>query len=244
MNQVAAYERLAGVYDEIVVDPCYARWAAFLDQVWSTDATPVRSVLDIGCGTGLLGAELIALGYRVTGVDPSPAMLARARTLLGPQVTLVEGALPALTVGGSFDAVTSTFDAVNYLPTEVLDASLASMAARLRPGGWLVFDLHTDAMMDFTAANPVVSGEADGMIFEITTAVNRVDRTCETRIEMTRSADGDSFSEVHRQSFHSDGHVLAAIAAAGLELVAVTDEYTEVPADAATMRATWVTRAP
>ena len=83
MGQVAPYTRLAGVYDQIVVDPCHDRWASFLHELWSADPGGVRSVLDLGCGTGLLAGELIARGYRVAGVDASDAMLARARERLG-----------------------------------------------------------------------------------------------------------------------------------------------------------------
>ena len=32
---VEAYSRLAGVYDEIVVDPCHGRWASYLDELWA-----------------------------------------------------------------------------------------------------------------------------------------------------------------------------------------------------------------
>src|ERR671911_1404470 len=38
-----------------------------------------RSVVDLGCGTGLLTRELALRGYEVTGVDPAPAMLEVAR---------------------------------------------------------------------------------------------------------------------------------------------------------------------
>jgi SAM-dependent methyltransferase len=39
-----------------------------------------RLVLDVPCGTGILGAFLAARGFRVIGADISPAMLAVART--------------------------------------------------------------------------------------------------------------------------------------------------------------------
>ena len=39
VSGVEAYARLAGVYDEIVVDPCHGRWAAFLHELWAADPT-------------------------------------------------------------------------------------------------------------------------------------------------------------------------------------------------------------
>ncbi len=186
MRQVEAYSRLAGVYDEIVVDPCYDRWASFLDELWGTDPEGVRSVLDLGCGTGLLAAELIARGYLVEGVDASEVMLARARERLGPEVALSRMTLPDLTVEGVFDAAVCTFDGFNYLTPDELRLTMAAVALGLRPAGWLVFDLHTDGMMDFTISNPVVAGESAGNAFVISSVVDPGDRTCDTRIELTR----------------------------------------------------------
>jgi SAM-dependent methyltransferase len=53
-------------------------------------------VLDVGCGTGALTAELAERGARVVGVDPSPEMLAEARQRLGPAVELTLGRAEAL----------------------------------------------------------------------------------------------------------------------------------------------------
>src|SRR5215469_8993798 len=75
LSRVEAYSRLAGVYDEIVVDPCHGSWASYLHALWGADPDGVGSVLDLCCGTGLLAAELGLLGYRVVGIDASDAML-------------------------------------------------------------------------------------------------------------------------------------------------------------------------
>ena len=241
MRNVAAYSRLAGVYDEIVIDPCHDRWASFLDELWSADPRGVRSVLDLCCGTGLLAAELIARGYRLVGVDASDAMLARARGRLGSEVALAQVTLPELTVDGVFDAAVCTFDGLNYLTQDELRLTMAAVALHLRPAAWFVFDLHTDVMMDFTLSNPVVIGESVGNEFVISSVVDPGVRTCDTTIELT-PREGDPFCEEHRQYFHTDASVRASLEDAGFALIAVGDEYTHEPVDDATLRATWSAR--
>ena len=242
MSHVAAYSRLAEVYDEIVIDPCHDRWASFLHEHWSADPVGVRSVLDLGCGTGLLAGELIARGYRVVGVDASDEMLALARERLGPGVALSQMTLPDLAVEGVFDAAVCTFDGLNYLTPQELRLTMAAVALRLRPAGWLIFDLHTDRMMSFTISNPVVAGETAEKKFGIGSTVDPVARTCDTTIEITRARDGDPFTEHHRQYFHADADVRASLQDAGFAVSAVGDEYTYEPADESTLRATWTTR--
>lgn len=228
-DSIAPYSRLAGVYDELVVDPCHGQWAAWLDELWAGEVT---AVLDVCCGTGLLAAELCALGYRVVGVDASAAMLERARRLL-PEARFVQATLPDLGVDGTFDAAVCTFDGLNYLSPADLRATLAALAERAPR---LVFDVHTDAMMAFTLAQPVVSGEQDGRRFTIVSEVDAETRECATSIEL------EDFSELHHQWFHSEEDLRAALAHAGFRVEAVTDEYTNTPAGAHTLRATWVAR--
>jgi SAM-dependent methyltransferase len=242
VRDVEAYSRLAGVYDEIVIDPCHGDWASFLHALWSADTEGVHSVLDVCCGTGLLAGELIASGYRVVGVDASEAMLARARERLGPRVALSRNTLPDLTVEGLFDAAVCTFDGLNYLTPDELRQTVAALAGRIRPAGWFVFDLHTDRMMEFTIRNPSVAGESAGNAFLIHSSVDSHARTCDTRIELTQARDGDPFSEQHRQYFHTDADVGAALHDAGFAVTAVSDEYTHQPVGPSTTRATWTAR--
>ena len=144
--------------------------------------------------------------------------------------------LPDLTVEGVFDAAVCTFDGFNYLTPDELRLTMAAVAVCLRPAGWLVFDLHTDAMMNFTIDNPTVAGRSAENDFVISSVVDRGSRTCDTRIELTRSRD--------RQYFHADADVRTALQAAGFGLTAVEDEYTHEPADGSTLRATWTARRP
>jgi len=226
------------VYDDIVVDPCHDAIAAFLDGLWDGG---VHDVLDVACGTGLLAAELVRRGYQVVGVDASQEMLDRARNLLGPAVELVPDSLPDLGVGGRFDAVVCTLDGVTYLEPAEVPRAFRAFAERLRPDGWLVFDVHTDAMMAFTLSRPEVTGKKDGFRFTITSAVDRGARTSDTRIEIT-PPEAAPFGELHRQHFHATDDVRAALGAAGLDVIAVRDGYSDRPADESTLTATWIAR--
>lgn len=242
MTQAAAYSRLAEVYDEIVVDPCYPQWAQFLDELWSQDPDSVRSVLDVCCGTGLMATQLLKLGYAVTGTDASAEMLARAESLLGDEVELLHSSLPELGTTHVFDAAISTFDGLNYLTPDAFEQSLQTIADRVRPGGWLCFDLHTDAMLDFTIKNADVTGEEEGYRFTIHSDVDRTQRTCDTWIDVADTRSEAEFREHHRQYFHTDSAVEEALLAAGFNEISVVEEYTKTKATAETLRATWIAR--
>ena len=56
------------------------RWRRFLVSRLPRDG---GHVLDVATGTGLVAAELVRRGFRVTGVDQSPEMLASARRRFG-----------------------------------------------------------------------------------------------------------------------------------------------------------------
>ena len=118
---------------------------------------------------------------------------------------------------------------------------MAAVALVLRPSGWLVFDLHTDGMMDFTISNPVVTGESAGNDFVISSVVDPTARTCDTRIELTRRGR----CPVQRAAPAVLPHRCRgpyALQDAGFTVTAVGEEYTKVPADASTLRATWTAR--
>ena len=123
----------------------------------------------------------------------------------------------------------------NYLAPGELPPTFAALADRLRPGGWLVFDVHTDAMMDFTLAQPVVTGEADGSRFTISSDVDRAARTCVTT-SSSQPPDGLPFEEHHRQWFHADADLRAALAGCQVHRRRRHGRVQHRPVDAATLR--------
>jgi trans-aconitate methyltransferase len=88
-------------------------------------------ILDVGCGTGQLTAEIARCGAQVVGLDSSADMLANARKNF-PGLTFVLGDAAAFNFPEPFDAVFS-----NAALHWVKDAggAVQSIARALRPGG-------------------------------------------------------------------------------------------------------------
>src|SRR4051794_10071187 len=77
-DQIFADPRLAAIYDDIDGDRGdLDHYEAIVDELGA------RSVLDIGCGTGVLACRLGQRGITVIAVDPALASLAVARTKRG-----------------------------------------------------------------------------------------------------------------------------------------------------------------
>lgn len=95
-----------------------------------------QSVLDAGCGTGLMSARLAASGRQVVGVDISAAMIGKAQRRNLSRATFRHGdaeKLPA--ADGEFDAVVNLISFHHY-PKPARAA--AEFRRVLRPGGRLV----------------------------------------------------------------------------------------------------------
>ena len=97
---------------------------------------PGMKVLDVGIGTGLTAraaVEIIGDGALLTGVDPSPGMMANARLPAG--VTLVEGRAELIPLpDGGYD-----FLSMGYALRHIADfaAAAAEFHRVLKPGGKL-----------------------------------------------------------------------------------------------------------
>ena len=98
-------------------------------------------IVDLGCGTGLISRELARLGYRVTGVDPAPAMLDIARQRpYGDRVRWIDGDASRLGTPGADLAIMTGHVAQFFLTDESWQAALSALFAALRPGGQLAFE--------------------------------------------------------------------------------------------------------
>ncbi|MFU1782791.1 class I SAM-dependent methyltransferase [Haloarcula japonica] len=108
------------------------------DVVELLDAQPGERVLDIGCGTGHLSAEIADCGSDVVGIDTAEEMVSQARENY-PDLTF-EVADAREYDPGVFDAVFSNA-ALHWIPSEDHDAVLSMVADALTADGRFVAEL-------------------------------------------------------------------------------------------------------
>lgn len=128
----------------------YAR-PAILDLVGDVRG---RRVLDAGCGSGPLVADLAERGAQVVGFDASPAMVRLARERLDADIPVLVADLGAsLPFGtGEFDDAVASL-VLHYL--EDWSGPLAELRRVLRPGGRLV------VVVNHPVIRPVVYPDED-----------------------------------------------------------------------------------
>ena len=138
---VAAYQRWAGVYDAV-----FGGVSGFgrMRAVRAVNELPGHRVLEVGVGTGL------ALPHyrpekRITGIDLSAAMLARARRrVAAKRLAQVDALLEMDAEATSFDAASFDVAVAMFVASVVPHPRrlLAELKRIVRPGGHILFVNH------------------------------------------------------------------------------------------------------
>jgi ubiquinone/menaquinone biosynthesis C-methylase UbiE len=142
-DAIFAEPRLAEIYD-LLDDPDRPDLAPYLAIA---DGFNAHSVIDLGCGTGVLACRFAALGDReVVGIDPAAASLEVAkRKAYADRVRWISGTAAQLQ-GLRADLITMTGNVAQvFLTDEEWMATLRACRAALNPGGRLVFEVRDPA---------------------------------------------------------------------------------------------------
>jgi predicted TPR repeat methyltransferase len=139
------FDQYAGHFDEHLVDKLGYQTPALLGAAIRRLASLCDArVLDLGCGTGLMGPFLRPLACTLTGVDLSPRMLDKARE------REIYDRLACVEIGEYLDTQAGVFDMVVAADVLVYFGELAPLFGQVRrtlvPGGWFCFSV--EASMD------------------------------------------------------------------------------------------------
>lgn len=235
MIEIEQYaERFATAYDEHW-RPYPTRVAGELLRLHQQlDPDGERQLLDIGCGTGIVGAHFQQAGYRLTGLDASRAMLERARDRLGEDAVLIHGDAADFTLDQTFPFAVSTYDIPNHLgDLDRIGGYLRCVFRAVRPGGLFAFDVATRAGL--RGINGIQVRETDDSILLYRGALNEAAGCGFYRISgAVRAPDGryDRFETTITNSIVPFDRLRAALAEVGWRdtyLASTTDLTTPLP---------------
>ncbi len=148
MSNMSSYGPLAPVYDKFTSDIHYEDFADFYEKIFKEKGKNVRTLLDVGCGTGTLTAMMAQRGYEMVAADSSSDMLCIAQEKFSelnniiPPLFLCQS-MTELDLYGTVDATISCLDAVNYLPPSDLPEFFRLLHLFIEPGGVFIFDINS-----------------------------------------------------------------------------------------------------
>lgn len=120
----------------------------------------VKSMLDLGCGTGVLCGIMQEHSISTHGMDLSTGMIAMAKEKY-PNIPFDVGNMVTWKPENTYDLVTSTCDALNHiLDQEDVKKVFRNVYSYVNEGGYFLFDLLREGEAE--ECEPVDLGELDG----------------------------------------------------------------------------------
>ncbi len=228
--------RLVALYDAWGVGrEDTAFWLALAREV------EAATVVDIGCGTGEITVALAQQGSRVTGVDPSRAMLEVARSRPGGDlVRWIEGDASRLggdDSDGPADLAIMTAHVSQVIHDEVAwRRTLAQAHRALRPGGTLAFESRNPAARGWLHWTPASRRRLDhpslGAV-EVWVEVVELRAEAAGDLVCTRIhylfASGEELTSDNTLRFRSQAAITGALAQAGFSVRAVYGDWDRSP---------------
>lgn len=196
-------------------------------------------VTDLGCGTGVLAADLAAAGAVVTGVDPAAQMLQLARNRPGGErVRWVDGDSSVLEADSADLVVMSGHAAQVFLTGDDWAAMLRDVRRALRPGGHLAFEVRdptAQAWLRWTRSTTSRSYRMpDGGRFQSWVELTGVDGDLvsfdgHNVLSVAPGADPVDLIAPSTLRFRTEAQVTESLVAAGFEVRAVHGNWDRTP---------------
>lgn len=184
----------SSAYDQLYREKDYAGECDLVERLLARYAQgPVKSILDLGCGTGNHLVPLAQRGYAMTGADLSADMLAAARAKAAAaklDVGLHQGDVRSLRLGRTFDAALMMFAVLGYQTSnQDVVQTLETVRTHLRPGGIFIFDVwHGPAVLHERPSQRVKSiPTPDGRIIRISDGtLDTAKHQCKVQFDVIR----------------------------------------------------------
>lgn len=233
-----SYTDFAYLYDEFMEDVPYEEWAGLLSSLLKAYGKDIKTVLDLGCGTGTLTMLLANMGYDVMGVDYSEDMLSVAYEKAhssDKDILFINQDMRELELPNEVDAIVCVCDSINYMITdEDIEATLLRVYDSLKKDGLLIFDFNTVYKYETVIGDTTIAENREDCSFIWENYYSSEDHINEYDVTFFTRVSGDSdeelfrrFEETHIQRGYDLEEMKKFVASSGLKFITALDETTK-----------------
>lgn len=230
-----AYEKLSKFYKKDWGKDSI-RYVDLIKNVIDSFNLRISSILDVGCGTGILAKELKNMDFEVTGIDISDNMIDVANeTTTG--IEFIVSDMRNFNLSKTFDMITCAFDAINYVTTdEDMKDTINTIYNHLNANGVFIFDINTPYLYEDKHFG-VINREFDGIKFKQILEYNRT-----TQIGTTLFDFGNNDLENHIQRAYSVEKMDDYLSNARFEIIGRYKNFKMLPIEDRTYKVFYVAK--
>lgn len=233
METKAFDKKYAEYYDMFNQGKNYREECDFLETMFKKySSNEVKSILDLGCGTGLHDLELSKRGYEVTGLDLSENMIEVANSRKNEKLTFHIGDMSNFFLNKKFDACICMFAAFGYLnDNSQIKSAIDCIKSHLNPGGLFIFDAWNGlGVMKELPTSRTKTAQANDLniIRRSHPTLLPVEHICKVRFDVTVLKDNnlvDSYSEDHNMRFFFPQELKKYLEDAGFQVMEICSAF-------------------
>lgn len=237
-----AYVYLSKVYNELMSDVDYLKWAQYLDGLLRQYG--VKTIFETACGTGAMTRALYDMGYDITASDVSPEMIRIALESArsgGRDIKFALQDMRSIEVGNKVDAIVSVCDGPNYLDAPGFKKFAASAYSALKENGVALFDISSKYKLKRMDGEVFFDdGDDASCIWQNTYDNKGSSLDMDVTLFVRRGNLFERFTEQHTQYAHDAGFVKEAFISAEFADVLAFECFTQNPPGEETERIQFV----
>ena len=238
------YKELARDYDLFIYDIDYDNIIKFYKNEIKKAKIDVRSILELGCGTGNITSRLY--GYNVYAIDYSEEMLAIAKSKLYNRrnIQFFHKDIREIDFNKKFDLSISTLDVLNYLPSENdFEKVIELVYNHLEKDGLFIFDINSNYKIKNVIGNNIFTDEVGDSLY--IWEGNYDDKTNINSYVLNffkKDTDGkyNRYTEVHKEKGYETEYIVKVLEKNGFINIKTYDEFSTSPVKDESLRISFV----
>jgi ubiquinone/menaquinone biosynthesis C-methylase UbiE len=221
-SNIKSYDRIAVIYPYLMRTIDYKRWAKYINEIVKKDVNKEDNVLELAAGDCKLAHHLKNYYPDILVTDICHNMLLQSEDNEFQKICCDMTSLP---LNKKFKLVYSTFDSINYLTSKLKLLKMFKEVKRvLKTSGIFTFDVSLEWNSLKHTKEPIRSGIYKGIQY-----IQKSRYNSRSKIHLNKfiiRANGDEYSETHKQKIYPFEDYFKLIEDAGLFVQNCFDAFT------------------